>query len=74
MKTYIIFVLSASLFTLSCKKENANTIKPIVSSPTKNIKITNTFKHPYYVRYAQYLDNLNSLYINHQNKKSQEGC
>ena len=74
MKPFILLISIASLFIISCKKESVNKIKPVIATPIKSNRIINTYKHPYYERYVNYRDNLNSLYINHQNKKNQEGC
>ena len=74
MKTFILFISFMTLLLVNCKKDTMNTVKPIVITPVKNSKIINTYKHPYYKRYIKYHDNLNSLYINHQNKENQQGC
>ena len=74
MKLFILFISFSVFFITNCKKETVSSIKPVVITPIKNTKIINTYKHPYYERYINYRDNLNSLYINHQNKQNQEGC
>ena len=74
MKAFILFIALSTLLTVGCKKESIHTIKPNLSTPVKDNKIIKPYIHPYFERYSKYHDDLNSLYINHQNKKSQGGC
>lgn len=74
MKSLFLIIPVLLYFLVAQEKESENMIKPTVTKPVKSNKIINTYKHPYYNRYINYLDNLNSLYTNHQEKQNLEGC
>ena len=74
MKLLTILLTVITLVFIQQKKAPETKVVNVVKTSAKNKKIINTYKHPYYKRYVNYDNNLNSGYINYQNSQNQEGC
>ncbi len=74
MKSLIIAIPIIVIILINQDNESETNSKPIAKETVKNNKIINTYKHPYYERYINYLDLPNITYTNHSNILNSEGC
>lgn len=74
MKISIIYLVTLSLTIGSCKKECKNNLNP-TTQPTKSLKTTQpNFIHPYFIKYKNYRNDLNSTYKNFIDQTYNKGC
>lgn len=74
MKISIIYLVALALTIGSCKKESKNNLNP-TTQPTESLKtIQPNFIHPYFIKYKNYRNDLNSTYKNFIDQTYNKGC
>lgn len=70
MKTSIIYFVALAITIGSCKKNLSPTTQPTESLKT----IQPNFIHPYFIKYKNYRNDLNSTFKNHIDRTYNKGC
>jgi hypothetical protein len=74
MKLSILYLVTLSLLMGSCKKECAKKLSP-ANQTTETLKTTPpNFIHPYFIKYKNYRNDLNSTYKNFVTNSYNKGC